>query len=76
MSEIKLAVAGLEIVGDLQSDSTMVQRVLDFKDELDHVVKEAFDSSKSLLESCKEGFEHFINVRCQPLYSDSLQLKD
>jgi len=54
---------GLEIVGDLQSDSTMVQRVLDFKDELDHVVKEAFDSSKSLLESCKEGFEHFINVR-------------
>jgi len=55
--------SGLEMVGDVTRDSTMVQRVLDFKDELDLVIQEAFDGSKALLASCKEGFEHFINVR-------------
>eukprot|EP00656_Telonema_subtile_P012952 TRINITY_DN16557_c0_g2_i1.p1 TRINITY_DN16557_c0_g2~~TRINITY_DN16557_c0_g2_i1.p1 ORF type:complete len:536 (+),score=106.85 TRINITY_DN16557_c0_g2_i1:153-1760(+) len=54
---------GMQIVADGQNDSLMVQKVLDFKDELDTIVSEGFGHATSLSESQKQAFEHFLNSR-------------
>eukprot|EP00005_Dracoamoeba_jomungandri_P002557 CAMPEP_0174254846 /NCGR_PEP_ID=MMETSP0439-20130205/4193_1 /TAXON_ID=0 /ORGANISM="Stereomyxa ramosa, Strain Chinc5" /LENGTH=744 /DNA_ID=CAMNT_0015336711 /DNA_START=181 /DNA_END=2415 /DNA_ORIENTATION=- len=55
--------SGSVIVTDEQNDSLMVQSLLDFKEKLDVLIKESFESNPDFMHSQKEAFEHFINIR-------------
>lgn len=41
----------------------MVQELLEFKDQMDFVVKQCFKSNLKFVNSLKEAFEYFINQR-------------
>lgn len=52
---------GMQIVAE--NDSQMVQKVLDFKDELDVIITEGFGNAAALAESQRQAFEQFLNSR-------------
>lgn len=54
---------GRVIVTNPEKDKTMVQELLDFKDQMDVVVRECFQRNEKFIISLKEAFEHFINLR-------------
>ncbi|UYV81008.1 CUL4A [Cordylochernes scorpioides] len=54
---------GRVIVTNPEKDKTMVQELLDFKDQLDTVVSQCFQRNDKFINSLKEAFEHFINQR-------------
>lgn len=41
----------------------MVQDLLDFKDKLDHIVRNCFDHNEKYVNSLREAFEYFVNQR-------------
>jgi cullin-4 len=54
---------GAEIVSDPEKDDTMVVSLLDFKQQLDTIVKESFASNEAFVNAIKEAFEACINMR-------------
>lgn len=56
-------VRGLTIVEDTEKDKVMVQELLDFKQKLDNLIKEAFNDNQRFVIAMKDAFEHFINKR-------------
>ncbi|XP_076337689.1 cullin 4 [Tachypleus tridentatus] len=54
---------GRVIVTNPEKDKTMVQELLDFKDQLDTVVMDCFHKNEKFVYSLKEAFEYFINQR-------------
>ncbi|RWS29109.1 cullin-4A-like protein [Leptotrombidium deliense] len=54
---------GKVIVTNPEKDKTMVQELLDFKDQLDVVVMQCFQKNEKFVNSLKEAFEYFINQR-------------
>ncbi len=54
---------GRVIVVNPEKDKTMVQELLDFKDKLDLVIVDCFNSNDHFIISMKEAFESFINTR-------------
>ncbi|KAM7301695.1 cullin-4A [Ixodes scapularis] len=54
---------GRVIVTNPEKDRSMVQELLDFKDQMDSVVTQCFQRNEKFVNSLKEAFEHFINQR-------------
>lgn len=54
---------GKVIVTDPEKDKTMVQELLEFKEQMDKVLFECFMSNEKFGNSLKEAFETFINQR-------------
>ncbi|CAB3241123.1 unnamed protein product [Arctia plantaginis] len=54
---------GRTIVIEPERDKTMVAELLDFKEQLDHVVTTCFQRNDKFLYSMREAFEYFINQR-------------
>ncbi|XP_075976707.1 cullin 4 isoform X1 [Anticarsia gemmatalis] len=54
---------GRTIVIEPERDKTMVAELLDFKEQLDHVVNTCFQRNDKFLYSMREAFEYFINQR-------------
>lgn len=54
---------GKTIVIDPEKDKTMVQELLDFKDSMDHIVRNCFGRNEKFTNSLREAFEYFINQR-------------
>ena len=54
---------GKVIVSNPEKDRTMVQELLDFKDQMDYVVATCFAKNERFVNSLKEAFESFINQR-------------
>lgn len=54
---------GRVIVTNPEKDKTMVQELLDFKDQMDTIVNYCFQRNEKFVNSLKEAFEHFINQR-------------
>ncbi|XP_013183932.1 cullin-4A [Amyelois transitella] len=54
---------GRTIVIEPERDKTMVAELLEFKEQLDHVVSTCFQRNDKFLYSMREAFEHFINQR-------------
>jgi cullin-4 len=54
---------GKVIVTSPEKDKTMVQELLDFKDQMDLVTNQCFNKNEKFTNSLKEAFEHFINQR-------------
>lgn len=54
---------GRVIVTNPEKDRSMVQELLDFKDQMDQVVNHCFQKNDKFVNSLKEAFEHFINQR-------------
>jgi len=50
-------------VMDSSKDSIMVQSLLNFKKDLDDVLKFSFSNNEKFVNTVKEGFETFINQR-------------
>jgi len=48
---------------DVDKDKEMVQELLDFKDKVDNVISECFMKNEKFVNSMKESFESFINLR-------------
>lgn len=48
---------------DEEKDREMVANLLEFKARLDTVLSEAFAKSEALVNTTKESFEQFINLR-------------
>ncbi|KAG1686593.1 Cullin-4A [Nymphon striatum] len=54
---------GRMIVVNPEKDKTMVQELIDFKDQLDEVISECFHNNERFSLAVKESFEQFINQR-------------
>ena len=54
---------GRVIVTTADKDKTMVQEMLDFKDDMDLVISQCFKKNEKFSNSVKEAFEFFINQR-------------
>ncbi|CAH3104933.1 unnamed protein product [Porites lobata] len=54
---------GASIVLDPEKDKSMVQDLLDFKEQLDSIIEDAFMRSEKFVNSMKDAFEAFINKR-------------
>ncbi|KAH7962170.1 hypothetical protein HPB52_014672 [Rhipicephalus sanguineus] len=54
---------GRVIVSNPERDRSMVQELLDFKDQMDQVVNQCFHRNEKFVNSLKEAFEYFINQR-------------
>ncbi|XP_073957718.1 cullin 4 [Choristoneura fumiferana] len=54
---------GRTIVIEPERDKTMVAELLEFKEQLDHIVAVCFMRNDRFLYSMREAFEHFINQR-------------
>lgn len=54
---------GRVIVTNPEKDKTMVQELLDFKDEMDKVVLQCFLKNEKFVNTLKEASEYFINQR-------------
>lgn len=54
---------GKVIITDPEKDKTMVQELLEFKEQMDRVLTECFMSNEKFTNSLKEAFETFINQR-------------
>ncbi|XP_028170954.1 cullin-4A [Ostrinia nubilalis] len=54
---------GRTIVIEPERDKTMVPELLEFKEQLDHVVSSCFQRNEKFTYSVREAFEHFINQR-------------
>lgn len=54
---------GRTIVIEPERDKTMVGELLEFKEQLDHVVNTCFQRNDKFLYSMREAFEYFINQR-------------
>ncbi|XP_054159550.1 cullin-4A-like [Oppia nitens] len=54
---------GKVIVTSPEKDKTMVQELLDFKDQMDLVSNQCFTKNEKFTNSLKEAFEQFINQR-------------
>ncbi|CAH0592819.1 unnamed protein product [Chrysodeixis includens] len=54
---------GRTIVIEPERDKTMVAELLEFKEQLDHVVNTCFQRNDKFLYSMREAFEYFINQR-------------
>ncbi|XP_030031725.1 cullin-4A isoform X2 [Manduca sexta] len=54
---------GRTIVIEPERDKSMVSELLEFKEQLDHVVNTCFQRNDKFLYSMREAFEHFINQR-------------
>ena len=52
-----------DIVGDLQQENRMVERLLHFKETVDHFMKESFHSDPAYVNMLKESKEQAINTR-------------
>ena len=46
-----------------EKDKTMVQELLDFKEQMDEIVNNCFNKNEKFVNSLKEAFEYFINQR-------------
>jgi cullin-4 len=51
------------IPDDTDNDRSMVQELLEFKDQMDNVVEKCFRSNPKFQTSLKDAFEYFINQR-------------
>ncbi|CAG0921051.1 unnamed protein product [Notodromas monacha] len=51
------------IPNESENDRSMVQELLEFKDQMDNVVETCFRSNAKFQVSLKDAFEHFINQR-------------
>ena len=54
---------GRVIVVNPEKDKSMVQELLDFKDKLDLILSDCFESNGGFIVAMKESFESFINIR-------------
>ncbi|CAG9796347.1 unnamed protein product [Diatraea saccharalis] len=54
---------GRTIVIEPERDKSMVAELLEFKEQLDHVVGTCFQRNEKFTYSVREAFEHFINQR-------------
>lgn len=54
---------GSEAVMDCTQDTTMVSRLMSFKDEMDAVVERSFENDDDLANSLRESFSWFVNRR-------------
>lgn len=54
---------GRTIVINPEKDKTLVQELLDFKDQMDNVVLSCFQRNEKFVNALKEAFEHFVNQR-------------
>lgn len=54
---------GMESVQDEERDKEMVQTLLDLKEKLDKMIKEAFSANEAFDRTLRDAFEHFINCR-------------
>lgn len=54
---------GTSIVLDPEKDKSMVQDLLDFKEQLDSIIEDAFMKSEKFVNAMKDAFEAFINKR-------------
>ncbi|XP_054712277.1 cullin-4A-like [Uloborus diversus] len=54
---------GRVIVSNPEKDKTMVQELLEFKDQLDVIVNQCFQKNLKFLNTLKEAFEYFVNQR-------------
>ncbi|XP_015916458.1 cullin-4B [Parasteatoda tepidariorum] len=54
---------GKVIVSNPEKDKTMVQELLEFKDEMDVIVNQCFQKNEKFLNTLKEAFENFVNQR-------------
>lgn len=54
---------GRTIVIEPERDKSMVSELLEFKEQLDHVVSTCFQRNDKFLYSMREAFEYFINQR-------------
>lgn len=54
---------GRTIVIDPEKDKSMVQDLLDFKDKMDHIVRNCFEHNEKFINSLREAFEYFVNQR-------------
>ena len=54
---------GAELVSKTSEETTMVERLLAFKAQLDELLSDSFDSNQEFTHTLKESCEHFINLR-------------
>ncbi|KAL4716866.1 hypothetical protein ACJJTC_012677 [Scirpophaga incertulas] len=54
---------GRTIVIEPERDKSMVAELLEFKEQLDHVVNVCFQRNERFMYTVREAFEHFINQR-------------
>ncbi|KFM58691.1 Cullin-4A, partial [Stegodyphus mimosarum] len=54
---------GRVIVCNPEKDKTMVQELLEFKDQMDTVINQCFQKNIKFINSLKEAFEYFVNQR-------------
>lgn len=54
---------GRTIVIDPEKDKSMVQDLLDFKDKLDHIVRNCFEHNERFVNALRDSFEYFVNQR-------------
>lgn len=54
---------GRVIVCNQEKDKTMVQELLEFKDQMDSIVSQCFQKNPKFLNTLKEAFESFVNQR-------------
>jgi len=58
-----IKLTGKCIVVNPEKDPVMVQELLDFKEKLDQIIKNCFQSNEKFVNGMKESFENFINAR-------------
>jgi len=54
---------GINIVMDVENDSIMIKRLIEWNLRLDELLNEAFGKNEMFHRTIKEGFEYFINKR-------------
>lgn len=54
---------GCELIQDESKDQTMIEELLEFKEKLGDILKNALESNKEFEYSLKDSFESFINTR-------------
>eukprot|EP00744_Colponema_vietnamica_P001479 GILI01002448.1.p1 GENE.GILI01002448.1~~GILI01002448.1.p1 ORF type:complete len:735 (+),score=195.81 GILI01002448.1:139-2343(+) len=70
---------GLSIVNDqekLKEPVSYIQSLLDLKDAVDSIVRDAFRNDKAFQKVVKDSFEHFCNLDTRPAQFLSLYLDD
>lgn len=52
-----------EMVSDVEKEKGLIQRLLDFKDQVDRIARDCFASNVRFVNSLREAFETFVNSK-------------
>lgn len=51
------------MVADSSRDKTLVQELMDFKADLDQIIRDCFHNNEKYIQAEKDAFDYFINTR-------------